>query len=304
MYDIIIIGCGPAGMSAAIYALRAQKKVLILEKETIGGKISSSPLVENYPGFDQISGPDLSAKLYDQVIALGGGVELEEVVRIEEGPVKTVVTDASTYQTHAIIIASGTNYRKLGIEKEDEMIGNGISFCTVCDGAFYKDGIVAVVGGGSSAFINALSLSELCKKVYLIHRKDYFSAEEKLIHEVENQPNIEILYQTQVVSFLGTSELTGMIVQTGEQTRQLSVEGVFLSIGQIPDTEYLQDIIHLTDHKYVVSNEDCTTSVEGIFVAGDCRDKKIRQLTTAMNDGTISALHAIAYLNEKKKHTI
>ncbi len=300
MYDLIIIGCGPAGMTAAIYALRAGKKVLILEKETIGGKIASAPLVENYPGLNSVSGTVLANNLYEQVMSFGGKVEIEEVLEIIPGKIKKVITDMNEYETKAIIIASGSGFRELGLPNEKDFIGNGISFCTVCDGAFYKDKAVAVVGGANSAVINAISLSEMCSKVYLIVRSSFLKGDKKRIDELSKIKNVEILYNSKVKSINGNDEVESIDIENSDTIKNIKVSGIFLAIGQIPTTNFIKNDIELTDDNYIKSDENCATNMNGIFVAGDVRDKKIRQLTTAVSDGTIAALNAIDYLNNLK----
>lgn len=299
MYDLIIVGCGPAGMTAAIYALRDGKKVLILEKETIGGKISSSPLVQNYPGFQKISGAELSDKLYEQVLNLGGTIEIEEVLKIVPGEIKRVITDENEYEARAIILASGSKYRHLEIESEEDYIGNGISFCTICDGAFYKGRDVAVVGGANSAIVNTLALSEICNEVYLIVRKEELRGAKEQIDELKAKENVQIIYNANVVKLLGDDELEKIVIDKNGTLEEISVDGMFLSVGQIPEVNYVNDELKLSNDHYIKSNEDCQTNLDGIFVAGDVRDKKIRQLTTAVNDGTIAALNAIEYLKNK-----
>lgn len=295
MYDIIIVGCGPAGLTAAIYALRANKKILILEKDNIGGQITSSLKVENFPGFKQISGNDLMNNLYEQAIDLGCEINIEEVIKIKDGKIKTVITDENEYETKSLIIATGCKNRLLGIDREEEFIGNGISFCVACDGAFYKDKVVAVIGGGNSAVINALSLSEICKKVYLIQNLDFLTAEDMLKERIKEKNNIEIMYNSKVVKLIGDDELKSIEV-SGKEDKSIAIDGMFISIGQIPQNDIFKGIIDLNEQNYIKSIE-CLTNKEGIFVAGDCREKKIRQLTTAAGDGTIAALEAINYLN-------
>lgn len=295
IYDVIIVGAGPAGLTAAIYALRANKKVLVLEKETIGGKISSSPFVENYPGFQKISGSEFSDHLYEQVIHLKGTIEIEEVVDIIPTTIKKVITDENIYETHTVILASGSTYRMLGLKNEEDLIGKGVSFCTVCDGAFYRGKTVAVVGGGNSALTSALSLSDICPKVHLLVRKDSFKAEEQLIQKVKSTENIEIHFHTTIQKLNGEKQLQSLLL-TGDKEQLLEVEGLFVSIGQDPETNYIKDIIDTDNQGYIESDENCETKIDGIYVAGDCRNKKYRQLTTAVNDGTVAALKALEYL--------
>lgn len=299
MYDIVIIGAGPAGLTAAIYALREEKKVVILEKETIGGKITSSSKVENYPGFKSISGMDLANNLYEQVIDLGGEINIEEVLSIENGKVKKVITDENTYETKSIIIASGSKYKTLNLDNEEELIGNGISFCTVCDGSFYKNKDVCVVGGANSALNSALYLSKICNKVYLIVRGPKLKGDKKVIDDVLSANNIEVLYNATVNEYvLDNDELVGVEVKSNECEKKLDVEGVFLAIGQSPEIDYLNYLLKVDENNYIVASEDCITNIDGIFVAGDVRKKDVRQLTTAVSDGTNAAINAINYLKE------
>lgn len=299
MYDIVIVGAGPAGLTAAIYALREEKKVVILEKETIGGKITSSSKIENYPGFKSISGMDFANNLYEQVINLGGEINIEEVLSIENGKVKKVITDENTYETKSIIIASGSKYKTLNLDKEEELIGNGISFCTVCDGSFYKNKDVCVVGGANSALNSVLYLSKLCNKVYLVVRGPKLKGDKKVIDNVLSLSNVEVLYNTTVNKYiLDNDELVGVEVKSNECEKRLDVEGVFLAIGQSPEINYLNTLVKVDENNYVLASEDCITNIDGIFVAGDVRKKEVRQLTTAVSDGTNAAINAINYLKE------
>lgn len=301
-YDIIIIGAGPAGITAAIYALRANKKVLIIEKEVIGGKIASAPLIENYPGIKEIKGAELSETLYEQVLQLGGEILLQEVVQIKaENNNKVVITKDKSYETLAVIIATGTKYKTLEIEKESDFIGKGISFCATCDGFFYKNKIVAVIGGGNSAIANALELANICQKVYVIQILENLTGEPILIKRLKEKNNIEVRYHAAVKELIGKEKLEGIKIQEKDKSVTLSVDGVFLSIGQIPETNIAKDIIQTSKENYIKVNQEMMTNKEGVFSAGDCNNKKVRQLTTAINDGTIAALSAIAYIENFKK---
>lgn len=299
MYDCIIIGAGPAGLTAAIYLLRENKKIKIIEKETIGGKITSSARVDNYPGFKSISGSELADKLFEQVTNLGGEIDIEEMQSIKDGKIKEVITDEGTYQTKSIIIATGTYFNTLKIADEDKFLGNGISFCTVCDGAFYKDKVVAVVGGGNTAIINAIYLSTLAKKVYLIVREETIRGEKVNIDELLTKENIEIIYNSEVTKYLGDTSIKGIVIKNKDNTKELAVDGIFLAIGQVPETKKVNNLLNLDKYNYIEAKEDCQTNIAGIFAAGDVRSKKVRQLTTATNDGTIAALNVINYLNEE-----
>lgn len=294
MYDVIIIGGGPAGLTSALYLLRADKKVLILEKENIGGQITSSSKVANYPGFGEISGMELMDNLYNQVVNLGGEVALEEALKIDDD--NTVITDCGKYKAKAIILAVGSKNKVLGIEREKEFVGRGISFCVSCDGAFYQGKTVAVVGGGNSAISEALSLADICRKVYIIQKEDNLTCEEVLKEKLKVKYNIEILYNSEVVSYLGDNDIKGIVVKIIDGEIKLDVEGIFLAIGLVPSTSFIADLLMLDKNNYILS-DDTLTDKTGIFVAGDCRSKKYRQLTTAVSDGTVAALNAINYLN-------
>ena len=293
IYDIAIIGAGPAGLTAGIYALRDNKKIKIFEGETIGGHITSSPMVSNYPGFINKSGMEIADSLYNQVVELGGEIELENVVRIENKNPFEIVGEYETYKAKSVIIATGTTYRMMGLPKEEEFIGNGISFCVTCDGAFYKDKVVAVIGGGNSALIETIELSKICKQVYMIVRENKLSGEKANIDQIDKLKNVTIMYNTSVKELLGEEELTGLKLNSDET---LNVDGIFEAIGQIPNINIV-DNINKDSKGFVESNEDCTTNIPGIFVAGDEKSKKVRQLTTATSDGTIAALNAIKYLD-------
>lgn len=293
MYDIIIIGSGPAGMTAAIYALRAGKKVLVIEKENLGGRISTTPIVGNYPGFIEISGQELANNFYEQVINLGGEVELDIVIKIEDGNIKKVITEGNTYEGKSIVIASGTQHRKLGLKNEENLEGSGISYCALCDGAFYKDKDVAIVGGGNTAIQYAILLSNICKKVYIIQDLEYVTCEKVLSDSIKSKGNVETYFNSKVTKINGEKELNSIEINN-EHT--IKIEGLFIAIGQIPQTSICKELINIDKYGYIITDENQKTNIDGIYAAGDCCVKKVRQLTTAVNDGTIAAINIVNYL--------
>lgn len=299
MYDIIIIGGGPAGLTAALYARRANKTVLVIEKGTFGGQITYSPKVENIPGFIQLSGNEFAEKLVEQVLEQGADVECAEVTEIKNGVIKTVITDCGEFQGKALIIATGAKHRLLGLRREEQFVGEGISFCAVCDGAFYAGKTVAVIGGGNSALQEALLLSDLAQKVYVVQNLNYFTGEEKLQEQLKAKANVEIILGATVESLLGETELTGITLRDSKgEITQLQIDGMFVAIGLVPQNEPFAEHVELNPYGYVASSEDCLTSAEGIFVAGDCRAKKIRQVATAAADGAVAALAACDFLDK------
>lgn len=298
MYDIIIVGCGPAGMTAAIYAARANKKVLIVEKETIGGQMASAPLIENYPGYTSISGSELANNMFDQIMSLGVDFELEEVKEIVDGNIKKVITEDNTYETKTIIIATGSKYRLLGLPNEINLIGNGIHFCTSCDGIFFKDKTVAIIGGGNSAVINALTMADICNKVYVVQNLSDLTAESILVDKLKSKDNVEIITNANVKKIIGESNLESIVIGVKDKEQEIKLDGMFISIGLIPQSELVSKILKVNKYGYIESN-NCVTEVPGIFVAGDCRDKAFRQVTISTGDGTTAATEAINYLNNK-----
>ena len=298
MYDIIIIGGGPAGLTAALYACRANKKTLVIEKETFGGQITFSPKVENIPGFISLTGNEFAEKLVEQVLEQGADGESCEAIEIRDGEIKTVVTDDGEYQGKSVIIATGAKHRMLGIDGEERFVGEGISFCAVCDGAFYKNKTVAVVGGGNSALQEAILLSDTAKKVYVVQNLDFFTGEKKLVEQLEQLDNVEIILGVTVDSFVGDNELEGIVIKNSAgETRKLELDGLFVAIGLIPQNEAFKNVVKLDGRGYAEVDESCETETKGIFVAGDCRTKKIRQVTTAAADGAIAALAACDYVD-------
>lgn len=295
MYDIIIIGCGPAGMTAALYASRANKKVLVFEGKSYGGQILNASKVENYPGFDNISGFDLATNMYNQIITKGVEIKNEMVLKITKD--KEVITSNGTYQAKAIILATGVQHRKLNITNETEYIGRGVSYCATCDGNFFRNKDVAVVGGGNTALEDALYLSDIVNKVYLIHRRDEFRGEDIYLDELKNKSNVEIITNSEVTHINGQELIKSIDVHTttgeNDMSKIIPISGLFVAVGQEPKNEIFADIIELDEKGYIKTNDGIHTNVEGIYVAGDCRNKPLRQLTTAVSDGSIAATIAI-----------
>ncbi len=300
LYDILIVGGGPAGLTAATYARRAGKSVLVIERNAFGGQITWSPKVENFPGFVSLSGTELGDKLLEQAMEQGAEVELEEVTALREDSdgVKTAVCESGAeFQGRALIVAVGAKPRMLGLEREEELVGNGVCFCAVCDGAFYAGQDVAVCGGGNAALQDALLLSEKCRKVYLIHRRDSFRGEQKLVEALEKRKNVEFVMNARVTALLGESELSGLVVEQSGARREITVTGLFVAVGHQPDNGVFAKLMDLDAAGYAASGEDCLTKSAGVFVAGDCRAKTVRQLTTAAADGSVAALAACRWLD-------
>ena len=298
-YDIIIIGAGPAGLTAAIYARRAAKTVLVLEANTYGGQIIDAPDIENYPAAAHISGPDFAQKIYQQAVDLGADVEFEKVTEIKDhGESKTVITEDGEYEAKAVIIATGSGNRKLNLKNEEQLVGRGISYCATCDGAFYKDKVVAVVGGGNTALASALYLSNIAKTVYLIHHSGTLRGSEASVLKLKEKPNVELVLNNQVTELLADKKLRAIKLQDKDgSSKELEIDGLFVAVGREPETKEFAELIKLDEAGYVISTEDCHTNVEGIFVAGDNRTKEVRQLVTATSDGAVAATEAIKYLN-------
>jgi len=301
MYDIIIVGGGPAGLTAAVYALRGGKTALVVEKNGFGGQIAYSPKVENLPGTQSISGAEFAEKLTEQAMLLGADMELETVVRIEgEGSVKRVFTEeGSVFEGKALILATGVKHRMLGLEGETDLIGNGISFCAVCDGAFYAGQDVVMVGGGNSALQEALLLSEVCRSVTVVQNLPTFTGEKTLADALCAKDNVKVLFSTLVTGYLQQNgQLIGVRVRDANGTEaELAADGVFLAVGLVPENEAFAGVAALDERGYFDVDETCRTATEGVFVAGDCRRKSVRQVTTAACDGTVAATAAADYLN-------
>ncbi|PKK96100.1 MAG: thioredoxin-disulfide reductase [Tenericutes bacterium HGW-Tenericutes-4] len=309
MYDVVIIGGGPAGMTAAIYALRAGMKTLLIEGASHGGQIVNTYEIKNYTGFEEINGVDLANKMHEQVNKLGADNVYDMVSELHlENEIKEIVTAYSgTFFAKAIILTMGAAARKLGIEREEELSGAGVSYCAICDGAFFKDKTVAVIGGGNTAIEDLIYLNKVAKKVYLIHRSERFRADKILLDAVDtivNEPNSK----TELVLNSGVTKLLGEIVLTGvevtniltNEVKTIKLDGLFVGIGRIPSTSIVKGILELDEYGYIKADEHMKTNIEGVYAAGDIRVKEVRQIITAASDGAIAATHASNYVGTKK----
>lgn len=296
MFDILIVGGGCAGLTAALYGARAGKRVAVFESGNIGGQIAKAHLIKNYPGINAVTGMEFANNLYGQAISYGVDVKFEEVQKVNDfGNRKEIITDEGVYEAQAVIIATGVKHRPLGLKNETELTGHGVSYCAVCDGAFYKGNDVAVVGGGNTAVTDAIFLSEYCHKVYVIHRRDSFKAERYLVEKASEKYNIEFLMNTEVTYLHGRQNLEGVTVrnkETGEK-KELFVRGLFAAVGQIPENQIFEELGILDGDGYVEAGETGETSLPGIYAAGDCRSKKVRQLATAVSDGVNAVMSAM-----------
>ena len=300
-YDIVVVGAGPAGLSAAIYGVRAGKSVLVLEALTHGGQIVNTPEIENYPGIKNISGFEFAQGLYEQAVALGAIVKYEKVNGIEvQDNIKLVKTAKEIYEAKAVILATGAKNRSLGLEREDSLLGLGISYCATCDGAFYRGRDVAVAGGGNTAIEDATFLANYCNKVYVIHRRDSFRAEDALVKALKTKENVEFVLDSNIKELIGTDGLEAVVVENknNKESRKIEVAGLFVAIGQKPENNEFSSVVNLDDAGYILGGEDTKTNVSGIFVAGDTRTKAVRQLATAAGDGAVAGLGAAAYIDQ------
>lgn len=298
MYDVVIIGAGPAGLTAAIYTRRAAKKVLVLEAKVYGGQIVNTLDIENYPAEEHISGYDFATKLYNQAKNLGAEIVFEKVISIEaNGKQKKVITTDNVYEAGSVIIATGSENKKLGLPNEDQLIGKGISYCATCDGAFYKNKKVAVVGGGNTALEDALYLADVAEKVYLIHRRSEFRGEDSTVSRLKGKENIQFVLNSNVTKLNAGNKLESIeVASTDGKVRTIEIDGLFVAIGRIPESKAFANLIKLDDAGYIEADEKCHTNVDGIFVAGDSRTKDMRQLVTAASDGAIAATEAVKYI--------
>ena len=301
MYDVIVVGAGPAGLTAAIYLRRAEKKVLVLEAKSYGGQIINTLDIENYPGLFHVSGFDFADKLYNQAKELGVEFKFEKVIEVKNGKVKTVITTKNKYKCKAVILATGSDNRKLSLDNEDNLIGRGISYCATCDGAFYKGKKVAVVGGGNTAIDDALYLSDIVDKLYLIHRRDEFRADDKEVKLLKNKNNVEFILNSNIIKLYASDHLTSIDVKNiNGEVKNIKVDGLFVAIGRIPENENFKNLVKVNNSGYIVSKDNCHTNKSGIFVAGDNREKEVRQLVTATSDGAIAAIEAVKYIRNKE----
>lgn len=303
MYDILIVGAGPAGMTAAIYGQRGGKKTIVFDKLSYGGQVINTAEVANYPGIPNMTGLDFAEKTYNQMKDLGAEMSYEEIAEVKDAdkPIKTVITTSGKeYQCKAIIIATGSSPRPLGVENEERFKGAGISYCATCDGAFFRNKTVAVCGGGNTALEDAEVLSDIAEKVYLVHRRDEFRADATNVKRVKGKKNVELVLDSVVTAINGERFIQGLEVQNKktEEKRELKIDGLFVAIGQMPENDIFKDIVKLDKAGYIEAGEDCLTGTDGIFAAGDCRTKKVRQITTAVSDGAIAALAAIEHINK------
>ena len=293
-YDAVVIGAGTAGMTAGIYLARRGKTAVVLEGNMCGGQIVNTPQVENYPGIKSVSGYEFADNMRSQLIELGGRIEYAKAIGIRtDGGTKTVVTADKEYVCDRVIIAVGAKSRSLGIENEQELIGRGVSYCATCDGVFFRGKDAAVVGGGNTALEDAEFLSDLCRKVYLIHRRDEFRGDSAAVDKLRQKNNVEFVLSSTVEKLVAdNNRLSAIIVKNkNDETREISVSGLFIAIGQVPDTDFLRGVADMDENGYIIAGEDCKTSADGIYAAGDCRTKSLRQLTPAAADGAVSTIY-------------
>ena len=299
MFDTIIIGCGPSGMTAALYLLRANKSVLLLEKEGIGGQIAESPRLENYPSIPSISGSEFADKLFSQIQDLGAELEFAEALEIQkEGDTYIVKTDGDAYSARSVILANGCKHRKLGLEREEELTGHGISYCATCDGAFFRDQNVVVIGDANSALQYAIALSEICRHVQIMTLFDRYFADSILVKRVQENPKISAEHEWSAIRFEGNKDLTGVTFQNTKtkEIQTIPCQGCFIAIGQIPHNDAYASFVDL-NRGFIVTDENMATKTPGLFACGDTRVKKVRQVATAIGDGANAAMNCLAYLS-------
>lgn len=301
MHDIIIIGGGPAGLTAAVYGLRNGKTVLVIEKSVFGGQITNSPKVENIPGFESISGDEFADRFLDQAMNQGADVMLDEAVSAEATAdgVKVTLASGGVQEGKTLILATGTKHRLLGLEGEEDLVGGGISFCAVCDGDFYRDKTVVMIGGGNSAFVEANLLVEIVDKLIMLQDMPYFTAEQSSQDQLFSHSNVETHVSCKILAYeTEDGQITGVRYEEGGEEKVAKCDGVFLAVGLIPDNKPFTNLVNVDGPGYVVADERCTTEHPNVFVAGDCRTKTLRQVATACADGAIAAIAACNYLNK------
>ncbi len=295
MKDIIIIGAGPAGLTAAIYALRSGKSVLLIEAKSYGGQIINAAKIDNYPGLPNISGFEFAQKLYEQATSFGAEIVYETAVSVEDnGKTKLVRTKSGEHEAKAVILATGARNKPMGLSREDKLLGKGVSYCATCDGMFFRKKEVAVFGGGRIAVEDALFLSDYCSKVYVIHSQMRFGAAPSDVEKLKARENVEFVLESNVTALLGEEKLTGIEVTNKKDgsKRKINISGLFVAIGQMPDNGAFANMVELDEKGYIAAGESCLTKTNGIYAAGDCRTKEVRQLTTAAADGAVAALAA------------
>lgn len=299
-FDVVIIGGGPAGLTAGLYAKRMGKSALVIEGEVFGGQITASPKVENFPGQKSISGNEFADALLNQVLSLEVQVELDNIKSITRDDSGFKLTgEYKSYQGKSVILAIGCKHRHLGVDNEERFVGGGVSYCAVCDGVFFRNKAVAVVGGGNAALQEAVYLSSICEKVYLVHRRDAFRGDENLVRQLQNKANVEMVLDSVITELKGEQKVSAIVVKNVKDgaVKEIQLSGVFVAIGQVPNTKIFEGFIQLNEGGYVAAGEDCRTSEKGVFTAGDCRVKEVNQLTTAVADGAVSAVNACKYVD-------
>ena len=300
MYDIIVIGAGAAGMTSALYALRNSKTVLVLESESLGGQIATSPRLENYPTIKEISGEKFADNLFDQITSLGAEVEIEKVIKVEKLEDKSflVKTEYNEYSAKSVIIASGVKHKHLRTKSNrEDLVGRGVYYCAICDGPFYKDREVAIIGDANTALQYSLLLASYCKKVYIYTLFDKFFGDKAHVKALMSKENIEWRPNTSVIDFIGEDELTAIEYKDADgEIKRHEIPAVFVAIGQVPDNKAFENVVDLDSMGYIIADETCKTKTEGLFVAGDCRTKAVRQVSTAIGDGAVAATNASIYL--------
>lgn len=303
MYDMLVIGAGASGMTAALYALRNGKSVLVLESESLGGQIATSPRLENFPSIKEISGEQFASNLFEQIVALGAEVEIEKVVEVKkDGDIFNVKTEYNSYQAKTVVIAVGVKHKRLRTKSNrEDLVGRGVYYCAICDGPFYKDKEVALIGDANTALQYALLLSSYCKKVYVYTLFDKFFGDARLVKALRAKENIEVRPNTSVIDYIGENELTAIEYKDADgEIKRHEIPAVFIAIGQVPDNKIFENLVDLDKDGYIIADEHCKTKTEGLFVAGDCRTKAVRQVATAVSDGAIAATNASIYLESLK----